>query len=232
MKTALLIIATGEKYHQYVNPLLASAREFFVDHTPIVWTDSLAAAGTFDSDFVIIKEPLGYPNETLYRYHTILEQRRWLDGRYDQLFYIDVDMRFVAPVGEEIFSSGITATLHPGYVGECGTPERNPDSTAMIPFNVENKYYCGGFNGGDADQFLKMATLISENVDIDAARGITAVWHDESHLNHHLQTYPPHRILDPSYCYPEAAGDHYLNKWRAAGINPTPRILALTKESR
>jgi len=231
MKTALMVIATGEKYHKYVNPLLESAQNFFVEHDAFVWTDTLEAASTFDAKFVITKQPLGYPDETLRRYHTFLGQRSILE-KYDQLFYVDADMRFVAPVGAEVFSGGITATLHPGYVGTSGTPERNPKSSAMIPVEANNKYFCGGFNGGNAQSFLRMAERIQKSVDVDDERGLIAVWHDESHLNAHLHLFPPSLVLDPSYCYPENAGDHYKNKWAVAGINPTPKIVALTKDGR
>lgn len=228
MKTALLVIATGEMYHKYVTPLLDSAKEFFVEHDAIVWTDSLAAAGTFDAKFVLTKEALGFPGETLHRYHTILEQE-WLLKTYDQLFYIDVDMLFVARVGEEIFSPGITATLHPGYVGTCGTPERRRESIAFISPMQPNRYFCGGFNGGSASAFLRMSEELSSNIIFDAQHNITAVWHDESHLNRYLYNNTPSTVLDPSYCYPEKAGPYYTNKWKAAGLNVTPKILALTK---
>jgi histo-blood group ABO system transferase len=231
VRTALLVIATGEKYHQYVNPLLESAREFFVEHDAFVWTDVHVGASAIDAKFVVAKEPLGYPNETLYRYHTILQQRSLL-AKYDYLFYLDVDMRMVAPVGKEIFSNSITACLHPGYVNEVGSPERRPESMAAIPYNAKNKYFCGGFNGGFSGAFLGMAAELAWCIDKDTEKGILAVWHDESHLNRYLHDHPPSKILDPSYCYPEGAGDHYLNKWKAAGINPTPKILALTKAGR
>jgi hypothetical protein len=226
VKTALLVIATGWKYRPYIKPLLESAKQYFVEHEAIVWTDGhpVFGAHTFN------KNAEGFPHETLYRYHTFLDQA-WLLNTYDQLFYIDVDMRFVAPVGEEIFSSGITATLHPGYVGTRGTTEIRHESRAYCTHN--SAYYCGGFNGGDAKAFLSMAKEISSNVDDDRTRGVMAVWHDESHLNRYLADNPPEKVLDPSYCYPENANDYYKNKWRAAGLGEVqPKLLALTKASR
>jgi hypothetical protein len=225
MKTALLVIATGERYHQYVNPLLESAKEFFVEHDAFLWADELIPS---IAKFQLQKYALGFPNETLYRYHTFFEQYQFLE-KYDYLFYIDVDMRFVAPVGEEIFSDGITATLHPGYVGTPGTPERRAESMAVIPQGSNNRYFCGGFNGGTSGHFLRMAQAIKGAVDEDASRGITAIWHDESHLNRYLYLNGPTKVLDPSYCYPENAGPYYTSKWKAAGLIVTPKILALTK---
>ena len=53
-----------------------------------------------------IIEPKGFPKETLFRYHTILTQEKTLE-QFDQIFYCDADMQFVAPVGD-IYSRGIT----------------------------------------------------------------------------------------------------------------------------
>lgn len=111
-------------------------------------------------------------------------------------------MRFVAQVTEdEIFSQGITATEHPGYVGERGTPETNPKSTAFVPY--VRTYFCGGFNGGSVKAFLATAQLIRMRIEIDKQNGITAVWHDESHLNRYLFDNPPAKILSPAFCYPD-----------------------------
>src|SRR6202030_77917 len=127
MKTALLVIATGEKYHQYIEPLIESARKFLFPHDVILWTD---CNWLHSVAYQFTKKGLGYPGETLHRYHTFLSQESLLQS-YDNLFYCDVDMSWVAPVKEEeILSDGITATLHPGYVGKVGTPERRPESKA------------------------------------------------------------------------------------------------------
>jgi hypothetical protein len=240
VKAALITIATRKKYHHYAGAMFKSAKEFFPLAERIAFTDGIGCDDPetdivvpfiANADKCLLIPTAEYPEVTLKRYHTILSFYDELKD-YDQIFWIDADMRFVALVGEEIFSSGITATLHPGYVGERGTPERNPFSSCFIPFNAQNKYFCGGFNGGSTEAFLKMAEICADSIDIDARNGIIPLWHDESATNHYLYKYPPSKILDPSYCYPEGAGDHYLNKWRAAGINPTPKILALTKVGR
>ena len=238
MKTALLVIATGKKYHQYVQPLMASAWEHFVPHDFLLWTDSPHVGGTQ----VFHKEAEGYPNETLHRYHTFLTQRSLLET-YDQLFYVDVDALFVSKVEpNEIFSAGITATLHPGFVQprdhqrgnvliritEVGTPERRPESTAYLAESCGNKYFCGGFNGGNATEFLKMADTLRQNIDKDATSGITAIWHDESHLNNYLYHNPPTKILTPSYCYPEGYRGQF--GWQPEKYNPT--LLVLNKGPR
>jgi histo-blood group ABO system transferase len=225
MKTALLVIATGEKYRPYIEPLLESAEKYFVKHEVVLWTDVPKLSLT---PHTFPTCPRGFPGETLYRYHTFLSDAALLRS-FDQLFYTDVDMRFVAPVGEEIFSDGLTATLHPGYVGTRGTPETRVESAAFTPNSTA--YYCGGFQGGSTRAYIRAMQVMSSGITLDAAQGITAVWHDESHWNSYLSNFIlPTKVLDPSYCYPENAGPHYTDKWRAAGLNVTPKILALEKK--
>lgn len=226
-KTALLLIACGPRYWGYAHALISSARQFFVPHDVILFTDS--AVQWTDVAYKIPCPALRFPDATLQRYHLFTAHRELLE-HYEYLFYSDVDMRFVAPIAEEeIRADGITATLHPGYVGEHGTPETRFQSTACISGPLQH-YFCGGFNGGRTSDFLAMAHTIRCNVESDAIRGITAVWHDESHLNKYLQDRPPAKILGPAFCYPDVQGDYYRNKWRAAGLGEVrPKLLALEK---
>lgn len=235
MKIALLILATGMRYWPYVDPLLRSVEQFFPKCDPLVWTDN-----PDQKEFFVQKKGLGYPGETLHRYHTFLEAERFLKC-YDYLFYVDVDMRFVAPIFlEDILSDGITATLHPGYaharvhkptgkyVPTCGLPERRPQSVAYIPEGASTRYFCGGFNGGTSEAYLTMARTIRGNIEIDKMNGITARWHDESHMNRYLLDHPPAKVLTPSFCYPENYDGGY-------GWEPelyTPKLLALDKGPR
>src|SRR5579859_5298349 len=155
MKVALITIATGKKYHHYAGAMFASAKKFFPSADRIAFTDGIGADEP-EADIVFpfianathnfLIPSAGYPEATLKRYHTMLTRKEFLSN-YDQIFWADADMLFVAPVGEEIFSTGITATLHPGYVGGRGTPETNLKSYAYCANNTA--YYCGGFQGGN-----------------------------------------------------------------------------------
>src|SRR5271170_2079802 len=199
MRTALVLISTGAKYHPYIRPLLASARKFFVPHVPFLWTDS---DERFPAQQFALQDR-GFPYASLFRYRTAWEQRKLL-ANFGMVFHCDIDMRFVAPVEEHnVFSEGITAVLHAGYVRSVGTPERRPSSTAYLPVSAENKYFLGGFVGGKAESYLHMAETIARNIEIDEASKITAVWHDESHLQRFLYEHPPARILPPSFGFPE-----------------------------
>jgi hypothetical protein len=229
MKTALLVIATG-KYNQYIDSLIHSAEKNLLFNCDVIlWTDSVLEYPVYKQ---IYTSPKGFPNETLFRYHTFLEQQALL-SKYDCLLYSDVDMLFVDLVSDGIFTYGITATEHPGYLNLTGTPERRPESTAYCP-NVRT-YFCGGFNGGSAEAFLTMSETIRKNINEDERNGIKAVWNDESHLNKYLYDNPPAIVLDPGFCFPESEyrnpGGYYSAIWRSAGReNIKPRLLALDKK--
>jgi len=236
MSTALLLIATGPKYWAFARNLIASAKQYFVPHDVILFTDSPEC---FDVAHKIVIPSAGYPAATLNRYHTFLAQKELL-AKYDYLWYSDTDMKFVSQVAaKDIQSEGVVATLHPGFVinrtrpcfvSKTGTPERRSQSTSYIPVTADNVYYCGGFNGGKAESYLRMAEKIRDMIDIDASNGIVPVWHDESALNRYLYDNPPARVLTPSYCHPEG----YNMKNGGYGWEPEtypPVLLALNKDS-
>jgi histo-blood group ABO system transferase len=220
MSTALVIIATRPRYWAFAEGLIASAKKFFVPHDVVIFTDR---AERFDARHQITYEPLGYPAATLYRYHAVMSQRDLL-MQYDNVFYGDADALFVDHVAEDdIFSDGITATVHSGYHvrNRWGSPESNPASAAYVA--SVRTYFCGGFNGGTSEAYLKMAEAIRNGVDSDKAKGIIAVWHDESHLNRYLYDNPPARVLSPSFCYPEGYAGGY--GWPADMYKPVFMVL-------
>lgn len=241
MKVGILTIATG-KYKQFVRPLYESiAKNFLRSHskTLILFTDDpdemSTCADGLDCSLVTVKiERRGFPGDTLYRYHYFESARKRLKELGSEcpeaLFYTDADMIVEGVVGEEVLPTShkrLVATAHPGYYNRpghnpMGTPESRPESTAYIPSNRHRPcYWAGGFNGGDFDAFMSMSSVIVQRVNEDSVKGITAVWHDESHLNAYLSDVNIVgcvKTLTPSYCYPES--------WR---IPYERRIIALDK---
>ena len=187
----------------------------------VLFTDS---EGPFDA-IKVHRGPLGWPDATLLRYHGLLEHCGLL-SQYGRLFCLDVDMLVCSPVGlEEISSQGITATVHPGFPT---TFERRRESTAFVGGNPT--YYCGGVVGGETGSFLRMAEAIAGSIDADRANGITAVWHDESHLNRYLHDHPPARVLTPAYCFTEQASA-YFGRWMECSPDRfVPKVRHLEKE--
>jgi|GEM_PF-831831 len=105
--------------------------------------------------------------------------------------------------------------------GEAGIGqwERRSKSTAFVPRSRRKQYVCGGVWFGRSPEFFTMTRTLAAHTLTDRRRGITARWHDESHLNwfaaHHKFT-----LLDSSYCY--VHGSKSLS-----GL--VPRIIAVDK---
>ena len=232
MKIGILTIATG-KYIQFVRPLYESMVANFlpgIDKASCYWTDNppelgkqipVDGKGCVTPKGTIIHttkiERRGFPGDTLYRYHYFLMQEQALRAM-DLLFYFDADMLVHSPVtvdgdlapllkGEVKYAF----TMHPGFTwnGQMGSFETRIESRAWVSpsHRRSHPYVAGGFNGGQAEAFLEMSRHIKRAVDEDVAKGITAVWHDESYLNacHAEELMGINRIiLHPGYCYPES----------------------------
>jgi histo-blood group ABO system transferase len=207
MKIGLLLISTG-KYHQFIEPLINSARKYFLsglgyDITFFLFTDADRQNFENQNDVIYthkLHEPWPFP--TLKRYETF-HKNNHLFLEQDYLFYCDIDMLFVDHVGPEILSDRV-ATTHPGFLGKRGTPETRKESLACVFPHEKISYFAGGFNGGKTEEFLKMSEIISHNIQKDLDNDVIAIWHDESHLNRYFIDNPPTNVLSPSYCYPES----------------------------
>ena len=203
-KIGILIIATNQ-YIQFASPLIESIRTYFPPENRIIFYVFTNQEIEGDDICRIEIDHRKWPGMTLYRYRIFSDHAEML-SRMDYLFYIDADMKVVDTIGTEILPRrGLVGVIHPGFYdrpGE-GTYETNPNSTAYVKPSAASRYFAGGFNGGIADAFLKMASTLAQNIEQDETKGITAVWHDESHLNRYFFDHPPEISLPPSYCYPE-----------------------------
>lgn len=215
----LCITATG-KYITFVDPLIASAENYFCKNhnvTYFVFTDSIREST--DKIVYLPHNKLGWPFDTMMRYHAYLAYKDVIQTQ-DYLFGLDADMLFVGDVGDEILGERV-ATLHPGFYNlprPRFTYEKRKVSNACIEGHEGVAYFAGGFYGGTSEEFIKILMTTTININDDLNRGVIAVWHDESHWNRYCIDHEPTVILSPSYCYPE---DYRL---------PFPKkILALNK---
>ncbi|MDR3550763.1 MAG: hypothetical protein P4L31_05075 [Candidatus Babeliales bacterium] len=212
----LLVVATG-RYTDFVQPLLDSANKYFCTNhkvTYFIFTDGQIPQA--DNIVRVEQNRLGWPYDTMMRFD-MYAQHKDLYASMDYLFACDADMLFVDTVGDEILGD-LVGTLHPGFVGTKGTYERRSESTACIKRHTGKCYFAGGFNGGARESYIKMAETISQNIKIDQANGIMAIWHDESHLNRYFVTNEPSIVLSPSYCY-----------WEGKTLPYQQRLVALNK---
>jgi histo-blood group ABO system transferase len=208
MRIGLLVIATQPAYAAYAADLLRTAdTHFFTSSNDevsyFVFTDT-AISYTGPRQLIVTRvEHKPWPHMTLGRY-AIFCTHADVFANMDYVYYADADTYFVAAVGREIaLPQQLVVVRHPSYRGTRGTPETRRLSTACIRANERMPaYVCGGFNGGPRAMYLAMARTLRHNIDTDAARGITAVWHDESHLNRYLVDHARHMMVLPSsYCH-------------------------------
>ena len=212
MKICLNLIATG-RYVDFLDPIIeSSVNNFFPNEDVSYIIHTNQTDRDFHKNFIVNKidsEP--WPNPTLKRFHYFLMKEDVIRG-LDFCFYVDVDSLFVNPVDLPLKEMhGIIPTLHPGFYGTSGTPERRPESKAYIPPGSNNLYFCGGFFGGDSESFLKMCHSIKKNIDEDLDNGIVAVWHDESHLNNYLFYNPPKNVLGNRFAIEEKNKGEFPN---------------------
>ena len=244
-KVALLSVCLNKEYHQYLSPMIESARKFLLKGSEIdflVWTDMPPETDLGKNVIKYPTEPMGWPAPTLCRYNLFLEQEEKLK-EYDWVFYIDADMLFVSRVGEEILGEGLTTAQHPMHQirREYIPPyEPNPKSTAYIPRpgkvieengkkRFQPLYFAGGFQGGRPEAFIKAMKEMKKNIDIDLSKGYISIWNDESHWNKYLFKNLPAVVLSSSYIYPDSLiKAYYVSKiW---GRNFCPKIITLTKK--
>ena len=216
---ALICVVSGpDTYRRY-------ARKFFV-------TAADHFKPTRNIQFRILDGKEGpWPTGTMYRHHAIMEHAERGELDFDFLFMSDADMAMVGTVGAEILGDGVTATLHPGYVGmpnDLFPYERRPESSAMVLPGEGTQYYCGGFIGGQRDAFLRLSERVANGVDKDVAAGTWPCWHDESLANRYLIDNPPAVVLDPRYCCP-ADSSWYRSALWAEDYSADARIIALDK---
>ncbi len=211
-KIAILYICTG-KYHVFWEDFYKSAeKNLLTDHekTYFVFTDYQELPFSDQSNVqVIAQEKLGWPDDTLMRFHMFRKIEYELE-KFDYILFFNANLLIVAPVGEEILPNngedGLCALWHPCFYNEIDnqkyTYERNQNSLAYVPMGDGTRYYAGGLNGGTRAAYLQLIHQLADNIERDKENNIVALWHDESHLNKYL-LHRSVRVLSPLYGWPE-----------------------------
>ena len=209
MKIAVLYVCTG-KYTIFWEFFFKSTQRFFMPEEEIhyfVFTDGAIEMFGHPHVSVIPQEHLGWPDATLKRYHIfgkILDQLQ----EFDLIYFFNANCEFRQVTSTEFIPSreeGLLVVQHPGFYNKPAkefTYERNPFSKAYIPCTEGSVYICGGVNGGWTEDYCNLIVSIQNAVDEDEMNGVTAVWHDESHLNKYILD-KRYRLLSPAYCFPE-----------------------------
>lgn len=210
MKIGILYICTG-KYDVFWNGFYESAEQYLLPNVEkhyFVFTES---KNIEKSTFVhtIYQERLGWPNDTLMRFHLFLNIETALN-EMDYLFFLNANYTFIQPISaNELLPSAtdnfLVGQIHPVAYHKQRSQfdyEKNPASTAYIPASAGNYYFAGGLIGGRTSEFLKMCRTLKQQIDIDTSNNLLAQWHDESHINQYFSQLEPKK-LHPGYCYPQ-----------------------------
>lgn len=242
-KVALVFVCVNTNYWPYLTQVMDDCEKFFLKNHNVdvfMWTDMPGDIGLRGT--VVPLEGAQWPLPTLMRYHFFLQKEEEL-SKYDYIFYLDSDMRVVAPITEEIMGEGLTMAEHPMYsLSPLYVPpyEPNTASTAHIKrfgIIIDDKgkprfkplYAAGGFQGGKAKPFIEAMKVMKKNIDEDLLKlNYMAIWNDESHWNKYLadEYKGALTVLSPSYVYPDSLQEYYERVW---GCKYEPKIVTLTK---
>lgn len=208
---AILYICTGQ-YIVFWKQFYRSFEKRFLPHCRkeyFVFTDAQDIYKKDDQSIhVIYQKQLGWPYDTLMRFHMFWEINTEL-RMFDYIFFFNSNCYCRGKISEDEFlpeKESLLFVQHPGmYHKKCEefTYERCENSLAYIPMGEGDVYICGGINGGKTKEFLKLTNELKERTETDKQNGVIAVYHDESHLNRYAYEHKNYKLLPPSYCYPE-----------------------------
>lgn len=204
METGLLVVYTGE-YFKYFEKFWQTFNNFCGGQARLyVFTDRKASE--LPNDKRIVRIPTNHfdwPIMPLLRWHLVDFFRDYYQEDY--LYLIDGDVYFKDKVIANAIKGELVGTLHRNIERSRKdfNYETRKESTAHIPDDLGEKYFCGGFVGGKREEFLKMAKRLKNNIQKDIDNGIRAVWGDESHINRYFVDHAPTEILSPEYMCPE-----------------------------
>lgn len=209
-KVAILYIATG-RYSIFWKHFLSSAEKNLLiecNKHYFVFTDDneLLSQDSCDKVTFIHQKKLGWPYDTLMRFDIFLTQKAKLKN-YDFIFYFNANTEILSEV---TLSDLLTINNHQDLIFALQphsfhkkinkfTYDRNPNSSAYIPYNSGKFYFTGALNGGKSKAYLEMCETLNANVRKDLNTETIALWHDESHLNKYALNRSDIKILPPYF---------------------------------
>ncbi|UAY78607.1 glycosyl transferase [Pasteurella canis] len=222
----ILYIATG-RYHIFWEDFYRSSEKHFMPGVAKKYFLFSDYQGSFlgeetGSVYRIYQKKLGWPYDTLMRFDIFLKEEN-LFKDVDYLFFINANVIFINDIYQNeilIPEKDLIAALQPWFIGldiDKTTYDRNPQSTAYIPYGEGEHYVMGSFNGGKTAAFLEMCRQLNNNIHLDLKKDIIALWHDESHLNHYfwknkekIFILPSSYLLDEWQQYFPSKKTHYI----------------------
>lgn len=210
MKVAILYIAIGnyeifwdEFYNSCENYLLNKSQKNY-----FVFTDSYRLLKQkLDNVSFIYQENMGWPKNTLYRFHMFMSIKSELQ-QFDYLIFYNANALINTSITEEEIlpvEEDFCYARHFNFEGKdnCFFPyERNRKSTAYVQYGKGRDYIQACFLCGKSKAMLEMFECLKRNINIDMQKHIVARWHDESHVNKYLLD-QSNKILGVEYICPK-----------------------------
>jgi hypothetical protein len=207
MKIAILTIATNN-YRSLLCDLIESIdKSFLTDIEKDIFTFSDENVYHSKENNIIFNkiEHEPWPFITLNRFKFFNSKIEEL-AKYDYIIYMDCDL-FVNTEIDTIPNTSLFGVSHPTNIFDNSfwTTEKNPKSTAYLPFKTDKPYLQGCLWGGKSSNVCDLIKTLEENINTDLQNDIIASWHDESHLNKYFSNISMDEmtILDARYAYPE-----------------------------
>lgn len=218
MKIGILYIVTG-RYICFWEDFYKTAKEFLFKNHEVhffVITDAENIYGEEDNFVHKCKyEALKWPYSVMKKFEALLSVKEKAI-LMDYVFYFNANMKFVAPVGDEILPKAEN-----GYLAICPWANylhKKPDefpydrcekSLAYIPFGEGKYYFMGGLHGGCSKEYFDMCEELNSWASIDIDNDVIPVWHDESYFNKFFLDKNP-LIIPSNYCLPQ--------NWKIKGV--------------
>jgi hypothetical protein len=207
-RIGIVYICTG-KYNVFWEEFYQTAETHFLPgyaKTYYVFTDAPSIAGEEQAHVRrIYQANLGWPGNSLMRFSMFASIQETLRAETDFVYFFNSNMKFEAVVSEEALPihEGIVALNHYAFYNappDTYPYDRNPACAANIPLGSGSYYFAGALIGGRTEMFLQISNELAAIIYQDTAKGIMALWFDESYFNQYLLGKSV-RILDPSYGY-------------------------------
>lgn len=209
LKIAVLYIGIG-KYIEFWNEFYQTAEENFLPQTEkeyFIFTDRTEAVNQEINIHVIYQKSLGWPYNTLKRFHFFKGIKgQW--ENFDYIYFFNANVSFAARISEDILpdANGVVVIEHPGYHGKKKAKlpyEAKKESLAYVPLSKRNIYVQGAVIGGGNKAFMELVDTIDNMTEQDLEKGIIPIWHDESYLNRYILDRENVKILGWEYLYYE-----------------------------
>ena len=122
MSVAILYVCTG-KYSVFWEEFYKSCNQFFLPKTGkrfFVFSDSLQLKNTSPDVELIYQKKLGWPYDTLMRFHLFSSIKEKL-VKYDYVFFFNANILFQRPIDESIMKKGdapveLIVVNHPFFI--------------------------------------------------------------------------------------------------------------------